>query len=81
MLILYMRPWCPYCLRVLIASDLLGVTFEKKDIADNTIADELIARGGKKQVPYLIDTERAVEMYESKDIIAYLEEHYPSGAQ
>lgn len=77
MLILYWRPTCPYSHKVLDAAQTLGLTFEKKDIAERAIAQELIQRGGKQQVPYLVDTERSVEMYESMDIIAYLEEHYP----
>ena len=40
------------------------------------LREELIAKGGKKQVPYLIDAERGVSMYESGDIIAHLEQHY-----
>jgi glutathione S-transferase len=54
----------------------LGLKFEEKDIADTGIGEELIARGGRKQVPYFVDSERGVEMYESGDIIAYLREHY-----
>jgi glutathione S-transferase len=43
-----------------------------KDITDPAVADELIEHGGKRQVPYLIDSERGTAMYESGDIIAYL---------
>lgn len=28
------------------------------------------------QVPYLVDTRREMAMYESDDIVEYLEEHY-----
>ena len=37
---------------------------------------ELVARGGKMMVPYLIDPNTGTEMYESEDILAYLEETY-----
>ncbi|PIE20302.1 MAG: glutathione S-transferase [Proteobacteria bacterium] len=37
---------------------------------------ELVARGGKMQVPYLIDPGTGRELYESDDIIRYLEETY-----
>ena len=33
-------------------------------------------KGGKRQVPFLVDDERGVSMYESADIIAYVKEHY-----
>ena len=54
----------------------LAVPFEEKNIADDTVAAELIARGGKRQVPYLVDSETNTEMYESAGIVAYLSEKY-----
>lgn len=76
MLTLYVKTGCPYCAKVLETGRELGVTFDEKNIADDKVAEELIARGGKRQVPYLVDTERNVEMYESADIAEYLREHY-----
>ena len=76
MLTLYDRSTCPYCHKVFDVAAELGVEFEKKDIGDPAIAAELVARGGKQQVPYLVDSERGVEMYESDDIVVYLKEHY-----
>lgn len=76
MFILYYKPSCPFCQRVLEVAENLGVTFELKDLSeDPTLVDELIARGGKSMVPYLVDTNRNVEMYESQDIIEYIREH------
>ena len=37
---------------------------------------ELRERGGKVQVPYLVDPNTQREMYESDDIVAYLEREY-----
>lgn len=77
MLTLYFKPTCPYCQRVLGEADTLGIKFNLKDIStDDVLVEELIAKGGKRQVPYLIDEEKDVSMYESDDIIKYLEEHY-----
>lgn len=45
-----------------------------KDTSRNRSA--LLARSGHVQVPYLVDPNTGVEMYESKDIIAYLEKTY-----
>jgi glutathione S-transferase len=39
---------------------------------------ELKARGGKIQIPYLVDPNTGVEMYESRDIVRYLDAHYGS---
>lgn len=77
MLTLYVKTGCPYCIRVLNAGNELGVEFEEKNIKDDAVADELIKRGGKRQVPYLVDDERNIEMYESADIDAYLRAQYP----
>lgn len=77
MLTLYYRPTCPYCQAVLGEIEALSIKVILKDIStDPTLVDELIAQGGKKQVPYLVDTERGEKIYESQDIVAYLREHY-----
>ena len=75
MLTLYYKPSCPYCKKVLAAAELLGVTFQLKDVnAEDTYATELVAQGGKYQVPFLVDEEHGVKLYESDDIITYLTE-------
>lgn len=77
MLTLYVKTGCPYCEHVVDVARELGVPFERKNIQDPGVAEELVARGGKRQMPYLVDSARGVEMYESEDIIRYLSEHYP----
>jgi glutathione S-transferase len=77
MLTLYVKTGCPYVRRVHDAAEELEIIFEEKNIANPAVATELIARGGKQQVPYLVDSERGVEMYESEDIAAYLHVQYP----
>ena len=82
MLTLYYKPSCPYCQRVLGEAEEMGVTFNLKDISDDdVIANELIEKGGKRQVPYLVDNEKDISMYESGDIVDYLKEHYANGTQ
>ncbi len=76
MLTLYVKTGCPFCAKVLETGKELGITFEEKNIVDDAVATELVTRGGKRQVPYLVDSERNIEMYESADIDAYLREHY-----
>jgi glutathione S-transferase len=75
-LTLYVKTGCPYCAKVLAAGEELGITFNQKNVADPGVSEELIARGGKRQMPYLVDEEHSVEMYESDDIIAYLHQHF-----
>lgn len=79
-LTLYVRTGCPFCAKVLRTGEELGIPFNLKNVADPGVADELIASGGKLQMPYLVDEDAGVEMYESDDIIAYLREHYGAKA-
>jgi glutaredoxin 3 len=76
-LILYTKTGCPFCHKVLMTGEELSITFVEKNIADAQNAEELVAKGGKRQVPYLIDVAHDVAMYESGDIDAYLRANYP----
>lgn len=76
MLTVYVKTGCPFCAKVIAAVDELGLGVTYKNKNDEGVVEELIARGGKSQYPYLVDDERQVEMYESDDIVAYLKEHY-----
>lgn len=82
MLSLYYKESCPFCQRVMQMADNLGVAFDLKDIEDDeAIAAELVEKGGKRQVPYLVDTDKGVAMYESNDIIDYIRENYAGTAE
>lgn len=76
MLTLYYKPTCPFCRRVLAVIDRLQIQVELKDINDQVFKDELLSRGEKKQVPYLVDAAGDVEMYESDAIVSYLQSMY-----
>lgn len=81
MLTLYFKPTCKFSRRVIEAATEMGVAIDMKDInADERLREELIAHGGKKQTPYLVDPERGTAMYESADIIDYLRDHYHDDA-
>jgi len=77
MLQLYYKPSCPYCQRVLVANEAIQAPLKLQNVLENTaFMTELIEKGGKRQVPFLHDTERNVLMYESLDIIEYLRQNY-----
>ncbi|XKT74922.1 MAG: glutathione S-transferase N-terminal domain-containing protein [Patescibacteria group bacterium UBA2103] len=78
MMTLYVKTGCPFCKKVRDCVAEMGIQdmIEEKNVADDGVVDELIEKGGKKQVPYLIDAEKGVEMYESDDICNYLKENY-----
>jgi len=72
-MILYVKTGCPWCIKVLDYAKDNGIEFtELRNIATPGVSEELIARGGKRQVPYLVDEKSGTEMYESADIIEYL---------
>lgn len=76
MFILYTKTGCPFCRRVLEKLMELEVSFEEHNIAKHNNLHELLEKGGKQQVPFLVDEEKGVSMYESENIIEYLEKKY-----
>ncbi len=72
MLDLFVLESCPYCRKVMDFLDKENIEYHKIDISDKESENSLIQIGGKRQVPFLVDVERNIQMYESKDIIEYL---------
>jgi glutathione S-transferase len=75
MLEIYLAEHCPYCIKVRNVMEELQMPYLLRPVivrSETPIALELKERAGKAQVPYMIDPERDVEMYESDDIIAYV---------
>lgn len=70
-LVLYVRPTCPYCIKVLRFMEGNGLELATRDISSDPAArDELVAVGGKQQVPCLFVDGKP--LYESSNIIDYL---------
>lgn len=76
MLILYIKVGCQYCAKVLKTAQELGLALDLRNVANPAVSAELCARGGKRQMPYFVDEEAKVEMYESDDIVAYLHQKF-----
>jgi glutathione S-transferase len=73
MFTLYYKPTCPFCQRVMQMAENFNVELELKDVSESEeFMAELIEKGGKQSVPFLVDTERNIFMYESSDIIDHL---------
>lgn len=71
---LFYRPTCPYCRKVLTFMDEKKIEMEMKNISDDPQAlEQLIAVGGKQQVPCLFIDDKP--MYESGDIVNWLAEN------
>ncbi|GHE92241.1 glutaredoxin family protein [Thalassotalea profundi] len=75
---LYQLPACPFCVKVRRAMKRNGFNIELKNInQQSNYQDELIKYGGKRKVPCLrIANADGTDtwMYESSDIVAYLEQ-------
>lgn len=73
-LILYEYMASPFCKRVRETINLLDLTVEYRPCpgARAGFTEELFARSGRKTVPYLVDPNTGVEMFESSDQIEYL---------
>ncbi len=79
MIELYFDEGCPYCVKVLEFFKREKIEFISKRISlygSSPLKEELRRLGGKTQVPYLVDPEKNVKMYESDDIIEYVRENY-----
>lgn len=73
-LTLYYKDTCPFCKKVFDYLDDLHKIIPTKNIkGDVEYTEELIAIGGKKQVPCLVIDGQA--LYESDAIILWIEEH------
>jgi glutathione S-transferase len=85
MLELYQSEACPHSKQVREKLSDLGTSYvihnprfpgsEGGDVTNEVTHAELKA-GGEDQIPYLVDTERGVRMYEADDIVQHLEKHY-----
>lgn len=69
---LYTYSTCPYCEKVHQVFQAEGIPYLEIN-AERGMAGskELVRLGGKQQVPFLVDEEAGVFMYESEDIIHY----------
>ena len=75
--VLYNLEMSPYCRKVREKFNELNLDYRVENVGKfSARRPELVERGGKMMVPFLIDPNTGVEMYESDDIVAYLEETY-----
>src|SRR5438067_2472584 len=81
MLELYDFEACPYCRKVREALSELDLDYLDHPVAHGSPRREQLVRlGGKMQAPYLWDPNTTTGLYESDDIIAYLNRTYGDGA-
>ncbi|HUI26385.1 MAG TPA: glutathione S-transferase N-terminal domain-containing protein, partial [Candidatus Kryptonia bacterium] len=79
-LTLYNMEGSPYCRKVREVLSELDLEHTVRNLPKGSPKRaELIERGGKMQVPYLVDPNTGRELYESDEIVAYLETFYGRG--
>ena len=83
MLELYQAEGCPYSGTVREKMTELGLSYvvhnprlHDGDVQNEQTHDELLALGGEDQIPFLVDHQRGITMYESDEIVDYLDEQY-----
>ena len=72
MIDLFILETCPYCKKVMKYMDENDIKYNKIDISNKASEESLIKLGGKRQVPFIVDKDRNLQLYESADIIEYL---------
>lgn len=71
---LFSRARCPYCIKVMNYLRAHNKTIKTKDISEDPAAlQELVSKGGKRQVPCLFHDGQY--LYESNEIIHWLGDH------
>ena len=83
MLELYQAEGCPYSEKARKKLTELGISYvahnprtHEGETRNQQTRDELLALGDEDQIPFLVDHQRGETLYESDDIVAYLDEHY-----
>ncbi|MDF9744610.1 glutathione S-transferase N-terminal domain-containing protein [Natrinema salsiterrestre] len=86
MLELYQAESCPHSADVRQKLTDLGVSYvihnprrpghEGGDVRNDWTHEAMIDLGGEDAIPFLVDTDREESLYESDEIVDYLEEHY-----
>ena len=69
---LYYSETCPYCRKVLDFLEKENIKFNPRDVSEPENLRKLLEKGGKAQVPFLVDNDNDFSMYESNDIIEYI---------
>ncbi len=80
MIELYHAERCPYCVKVRYFLEVESIPYVSKPVplgsASTPLKEELMRLGGKTQVPFLVDPEKGMKMYESDEIIEHLTKYY-----
>lgn len=74
MLELYSMDSCPYCRKVKDYFKAHNIEYIEHDVNNPENSMELMKLGGKAQVPFLVNKEKNIYLYDSDQIIKYVQE-------
>jgi len=81
MIELYQKEECPFCQKVRQKLQELQLDYVNRVSVKGAEQREIMVKlGGEHQVPFLVDQSKGVMMYESDDIVEYLEREYGNGS-
>jgi glutaredoxin 2 len=75
MLDLFILETCPYCRKVMDYLEENKISYNKINTIDEDNVLRLLTIGGKDQVPFLYNSKTDEKIYESDEIIKYLENY------
>ncbi len=77
MLLLFQKEECPFCSKVRHFMTDNEISFLSVSSAKGSPSRRILTKlGGKDQLPYLVDLDAGVAMYEAEKIIDYLDENF-----
>jgi len=77
MILLFHREECPYCVKVRQFMSNNKISYTSIVSPPGSPSRKILNKlGGKEQVPFLVDTDVGEMMYESDDIVEYLQKNY-----
>jgi glutaredoxin 3 len=75
-LVLYVKTWCPWCIRAKSVLDSQGYKYEQVDVeASKASYDEMIRLSGQRLTPTLVVGEKVLPDFGPDELVAFLEKH------
>ena len=73
---LYVKTWCPWCVRAKQVLDARGFVYEEIDVeASRGAYDEMIRVSGQRLTPTLTVGEKVLPDFGPEELVAFLEKH------
>ncbi len=73
---LYVKTWCPWCIRAKAVLDERGYRYEEIDVeANREDYDTMIRLSGQRLTPTLVTGERVLPDFGPDELLAFLEKH------